>query len=81
MMLRSDPLREIDRWFSDSWPTARDHSIPLDAYRRGDMLFLHFDLPGVHGDAIDLSVEQDVLRVHATRRWAPAEGDELYARP
>ena len=40
----------------------------------------HFDMPGVDAESINVSIEQDVLRVHANRRWAPNEGDELYAR-
>jgi HSP20 family protein len=81
MLIRSDAFRDIDRFFDDlTGGAARARTVPLDAYRRGDDLFLHFDLPGVDPDSIDLSVENDVLRVTATRRWPAAEGDEVYVR-
>jgi HSP20 family protein len=41
---------------------------------------LRFDLPGVSPDAIDVSVERNVLTVKAERSWIPAEGDEVLAR-
>ena len=49
----------------------------MDAYRRGDVFVVHFDLPGVDPDTIDLTVEQNTLTVTAERIWSSAEGDEL----
>jgi hypothetical protein len=37
----------------------------MDANRRGDNVFVHFDAPGVGSDSIDLVVEKDVLAVKA----------------
>lgn len=80
MLVRSDPFRDIDRWLDSVSTPTRERSIPMDAYRRADDLVLHFDLPGVEPDSIELSVENDVLRISGSRRWEVAEGDELYAR-
>jgi HSP20 family protein len=52
-------------------------SVPMDAYRRGDQFLIHLDLPGVDPDAIDLTVEQNVLTIRAERGYEPEEGDEL----
>jgi HSP20 family protein len=49
----------------------------MDAYRRGDVFVVHFDLPGVDPNTIDLTTEKNTLTVSAERTWQPAEGDEL----
>jgi HSP20 family protein len=49
----------------------------MDAYRRGDQFLIHLDLPGVDPDAVELTVEQNVLTIKAERRFEPKEGDEL----
>lgn len=80
MLVRSDPFRDLDRWLNEAVQPSQERRVPMDAYRRGEELVLHFDVPGVEPDAIELSVENDVLRVTASREWSPKEGDELYAR-
>jgi HSP20 family protein len=52
----------------------------MDAYRRGRLLFMHFDVPGIDPDAIELTLDDDRLRVRARRVWADEEGDVLVAR-
>lgn len=52
---------------------ARPTVMPMDAYREDGTFLVHLDLPGVSADSIDLSVEQNVLTVHAERR--PPVGD------
>ena len=49
----------------------------MDAYRRGDHFLIHLDLPGIDPDAIELTVEQNVLTIRAERHFEPEEGDEL----
>ncbi|HSB85084.1 MAG TPA: Hsp20/alpha crystallin family protein [Ilumatobacteraceae bacterium] len=51
--------------------------IPVDAYRRGDEFKIHFDLPGVDARFIELTVENDLVTVRATRGWVRAEGDQI----
>ena len=41
--------------------------MPMDAYRKADVVLVEIDLPGVDGDAIELTVEDDVLTVRAER--------------
>ena len=38
-------------------------SFPMDAYRRGDEVLVHLDLPGVDPGSIDLTSEQNLLTV------------------
>ena len=52
----------------------------MDAVRHGDRVELRFDVPGIAPDAIDVSVERNVLTVKAERSWWPADGDEILAR-
>jgi HSP20 family protein len=80
MLMRFDPFRELDR-FADQMDQAlrRSSSVPMDAVRHGDQVFVNFDLPGVDPDAVDVTVERDMLTVTATRRFERSEGDEVLA--
>jgi len=51
--------------------------MPMDAYRQGDQFVVHFDLPGVAPDSIDLDVERNVLTVRAERTPTHAEDADL----
>jgi HSP20 family protein len=80
MLVRYDPFRQLDRLTDDVFGPARRSSwMPMDAVRRGSTVELSFDLPGVAPDAVDLTVERNVLTVKAERSWTPAEGDEVLA--
>jgi HSP20 family protein len=69
MLMRTDPFRELDRLAQQVVGTpARPAAMPIDAYRDGESFVVQFDLPGVARDSIDLTVEQNVLTVHAVRR-------------
>jgi HSP20 family protein len=48
--------------------------MPIDAYREGDQFVVHFDLPGVDPQAVEVDVERNVLTVKAERR--PLHGGE-----
>jgi HSP20 family protein len=55
----------------------------MDAYRKGEEFYVHFDLPGVDPDSIDVTVDRNVLTVRAERKPAEGEGMEwvLAERP
>lgn len=75
MLMRTDPFRELDRLAGQIQGTrARPAGMPMDAYRNKDEVVIHFDLPGVAPDSIDLDVERNVLTVGAERR-SPAPDD------
>lgn len=78
MLMRTDPFRELDRLTQQVFGTvARPSAMPMDAYRRGDEFFVHFDLPGIDSDTIDLTVEQNVLTVRAERPALSPDGAEM----
>lgn len=78
MLLRWDPLREFDRMASSLFDDVRPRAMPMDAYRHGDELFIHLDLPGVDPDTIELTVERNILSVSARRSFDRTESDELF---
>lgn len=81
MPMRTDPFRELDRLTQQlvghhgTW--SRPAVMPMDAYREGDQFVVHFDLPGVATDSIDLDVERNVLTVRAERKASHAEDADL----
>ena len=78
MLMRTDPFREFDRLAQQVLGTpSRPAAMPMDAYRRGEEFVVHFDLPGVDPESVDLEVERNVLTVHAERRNLWAEDAEL----
>jgi HSP20 family protein len=77
MLMRFEPLRELDRLTEEMLSDRRPRQIPVDAYRRGDEFKVHFDLPGVDSRFIELTVEKDLLTVRATRAWVRPEGDQI----
>lgn len=78
MLMRTDPFRELDRLAQQALGTpSRPVAMPMDAYRRGDELVVELDLPGVDPQSIDLTVERDVLTVHAQRRRSDEPAVEL----
>jgi HSP20 family protein len=78
-LIRFDPFREFDRMFDQAANRARQPSFPMDAYRQGDTIVVHFDLPGVDPNSIDIEFERQALTVTAERSWRPTEGDQLLA--
>ena len=76
MLMRTDPFRDFDRLTETLFGTrARPQVVPLTAYRDDDAFIVHLDPPAVDPESIDVTVEQNVLTVHAERE-APAEGTE-----
>lgn len=73
MLLRFDPFAELDRMTRDAIPARGRNMMPVDAYRIGDRFYLHFDLPGVDPDSIDITIEKNTLTVKAERSWQPAD--------
>lgn len=81
-LVRSDPFRDVDRLIQQLWGGqtgngARALAMPMDAYRKDDSFLIRLDLPGVAADAVDLTVEDNVLTIKADRPAPPAsEGVE-----
>jgi HSP20 family protein len=79
--MRTDPFHEFDRLAQQVLgSTTRPSVMAMDAYRSGDDFVVHFDLPGVDPESIELDVERNVLNVRAERRSpAPEEAELLVA--
>jgi HSP20 family protein len=78
MLMRTDPFRDLDRLAQQVFgTTTRPAAMPMDAYRKGHDFYVHFDLPGVDPDKIDLTIEQNVLTVRAERPPLSGNGAEL----
>lgn len=79
MLMRFEPFREFDRLTEELWGNGRRrafHGMSMDAYRDGDRFYVHFDLPGVDPDSIDVTVEDNVLDVSAKRAWERKDEQE-----
>ena len=57
MVMRYDPFSEVDRLTQQLARSMRSSStvMAMDAYRRGDAVFVHFDLPGVDPSSIEIA--------------------------
>lgn len=67
--VRSDPFRELDRFFQQALGGTGERAwgMPMDGYRKDDRFLLQFDVPGITADSLELSVDNNVLTVKATR--------------
>ncbi|WP_330176960.1 Hsp20/alpha crystallin family protein [Streptomyces sp. NBC_01498] len=88
MLMRTESFRELDRLSQQllggagTW--SRPSTMPMDAYRDGDVYVIALDLPGVSPEAIDIDVERNMLTVKAERRPATGSDDarmDLSERP
>jgi HSP20 family protein len=78
VLVRTDPFRDLDRLTEQLFGTlARPAAMPLDAYQSEEGLVVHFDLPGVDADSIDLDIERNVMTVRAERPGPDAKGADL----
>ena len=79
MLMRFDPFRDADRLAEQLWGTAKDKQrvLPMDAYRRGEQFWVHFDLPGIDPSSVELTIEKNVLTVKAERPPQRGEADEM----
>ncbi|MFF5013155.1 Hsp20/alpha crystallin family protein [Streptomyces sp. NPDC001165] len=78
VLIRTDPFRDLDRLTQQMFGTlARPAAMPMDAYQSGDAFVVHFDLPGVDPDTVDLNVERNVLTVQAERPGPDAKEADL----
>jgi len=67
MIVAIEPLGHTDRSAQNIPDTAAKRTMPMDAYRDGNQLIVHFDLPGIDPDSLELHVENNVLTVKANR--------------
>ena len=78
---RDEPLGVSDRpSLNQCSCETRPSAMAMDAYRSGDDFLVHFDLPGIDPETIELDVERNVLNVRAERRSpAPEDAETVVA--
>ncbi len=69
MLTTRDQFRNVERLFEAN-PRTRSHPAPFDAVRTADEVVLTYDLPGFRPDDVDVTVENHVLTLTATRSTA-----------
>lgn len=80
-------FRRIERDLADlfgrsSWGTARDARVtpPMEVLRKEGALVVRVELPGVDPEKVDVTLEDDVLRIRAERGGELPEGVEPLRR-
>jgi HSP20 family molecular chaperone IbpA len=74
MLLNFDPFQTFDRLSRElfSYPTGGGAGwMPMDAWRRGDVVEVAFDLPGIDPASVDLTVERNVLTIRPSGAGSP----------
>src|SRR6202161_4885603 len=70
-----DPFaRDLQRQF-DRLARTSSAGMPMDAVRRGGDVELRVDVPGIHPDSIEVTVDRGVLSVSVTRTDERNEND------
>ena len=78
MLIRTDPFRDFDRLTQQLWGSfTKPTTMPLDAYKEGDRYIVEFDLPGVDPESIDITIEKNLLSVHAERPYVERDHAEF----
>ena len=78
MLFQNDPFRDVDALFGRLGTRPSPQGMPMDAYRRGEDVWVHVDLPGVSADSLEINVERNVLTLSAERSWATESEDRVY---
>ena len=76
MLMPFQPYRDLGP-AEEMASRRRARPVPVDAYRRGDELKAELDLPGADPGSIELTVENDLLSVKATRTAFWDKTDEV----
>src|SRR5690625_2424709 len=75
MATRFDPIRDLDRFFTEVTRTPNSTTLPTDLYRDGEVFIAGIEMPGVDPNSIDVDVEDRKLTVRATRESEVADKD------
>ena len=77
MLLRTDPSGELDRLARQFFGNgAHSNFMPMDAYRKGEDYWIHFNLPGASAEDIEVTADHSMLTVKAQAK-SPADGEDL----
>lgn len=90
-LVRWDPFgemsamrRAMDRLFDESWTPAlwrdREITVPVDLYEKDGSVVAKAALPGVNPDAVEVSVNDDLLTIKGSTEHEEKEEGEHYLR-
>jgi HSP20 family protein len=83
MLMRTDPLRDLDRLTQQLMgipgTPARPSVMAMDAWRDDEQFFAEFDLPGIDPATVDLQIERNELTIRAERGVPNRDGQEVLA--
>lgn len=81
-LIRWEPFGELDRFFENGWlrPSSQTLGLDLsvDLFEEGDNLVAKMQLPGIDVKNLDVSVEDQVLRVKGAREEEKEEKKKNY---
>jgi HSP20 family protein len=86
MLFRSDPFQLFDRLERELFAPPQGGTgtgfgwMPMDAIRKGDMVEITFDLPGIDPASVEATVEGNVLTVTAERTLDLPDGADVLVR-
>lgn len=81
-LIKWEPFGDIDRFFEDfpSFPRQDKFGwdLAVDVYEKDNNVIAEMNLPGIDPDNIDISVEDNYLRVSGSREESKEEKDKQY---
>lgn len=83
-IIRWDPFDDLDRWFED-FPGVTlprlTFDLAVNVYEQDGNVIAKMNLPGIDPAKIDISVDEDVLRISGSREEEKEEkGKEFYRK-
>lgn len=72
-----DAFGQLDQLTEQLRNTTRIPSMPIDAYRTGDVFHVDLDLPGAKPESIEILIDRNVLTVRAERHLGSEAFDAL----
>jgi HSP20 family protein len=76
-LMRFDPFRDLDRLTEHLITGHPMRTMPMEAFRRDDTFYVALDLPGVNPEDAQVTVEGNVVNIHAKRKAARKDTDEV----
>lgn len=75
-----EPLGELDRFF-DEFPRSKfGWDLAVDVYEKDNNVIAEMSLPGVDPEKVDISVDDNYLRISGSREESKEEKDRHYYR-
>jgi len=67
-MIRWKPLSDIDKFFEEFKETMAHNELESDVYEKNGNVVIQVNAPGIKPEDIDLTIENDYVRISASRK-------------